>query len=122
MLGGQHALFESCWRVDGLNWHFGLSQHLAGVELIGDDVNRTAADLIACADRAGMGVEASVLWKQGRVDVDDPPRPAVDEPGREDAHEARKRKRSNAMFIESRSHTAGIILPLDNPADHDTRR
>ncbi len=80
MLGGEHALFEALRRVAGFDRHFDLAEHLAGVELLGDDVDRATADLVARLDGARMRVEATVFGQQGRVDVDDPPAPLLDEP------------------------------------------
>jgi hypothetical protein len=61
MLDGEHALLKAVGRVAGQNRHFGLTEHVAGVEFFGDDMNRTPADLIASLDGAGMGVEPSII-------------------------------------------------------------
>ena len=58
MFLGQNALFKSGGRVAGLDRHFRLAEHLARVELFGDDVDRAAAGPVAGFDGAGVRVEA----------------------------------------------------------------
>ena len=62
MLGGEHALLERRGVSSGLDRHFGLAEHLAGIELLGDDVDRAAADCVAGLDRARVRVEARDIW------------------------------------------------------------
>ena len=59
-------------------------------------------------DGALMGVEALEGRQQGRVDVDQAPIPARDEPGAQHAHEARKAHDVDAMRFEPR-----IELPVE---------
>ena len=113
MLGGEHALLQASRRVAGLDRHLGLAQHLAGVELFGDDMDRAAADGIPGLDRSSMRVEPAIFGQQGRVDVDDPRRPLLDEPGREDAHEPGERDGADAMCIESSAQFAVECLLVD---------
>jgi hypothetical protein len=52
MFGGENALLERRRRVAGLDPHLGLAQDLAGIELIGDDMDRASADFVARLERA----------------------------------------------------------------------
>ena len=61
MFRGQDALFETFWRVAGLDAHFGLAEHFARIELLRDDVYRAAGDSIARLECPGVGVEPSIL-------------------------------------------------------------
>ena len=114
MFRGKHALLQGCGCVAALYRYLGLAQHFAGVELLRDDVYRTTAYLIARFDCAGMGVETAIFREQGRVDVDDPSAPLLDEPGGKDAHEAGERDCADIMFLECGAQQA-IISPFVEP-------
>ena len=76
MLGDQHSLGKRSRRVAGQDRHLGLAEHLAGIELVGHEMDGAAADRLAGGERALVGVEALILGQQRGVDVDDPPAPA----------------------------------------------
>jgi hypothetical protein len=44
MFGREHALFKAFGRIALLDRHFRAAEHLAGVELFGDEVDGAAAD------------------------------------------------------------------------------
>src|SRR4029079_19033525 len=100
MFGRQHALFKALGRVAYLDRNLGASEHLAGVELFGHQMHRATAYAVARCDGSGMSVPPLVFGKERWVDVDDPAAPLIDEPGREDAHEARERDGADFMFLE----------------------
>ncbi len=75
MLGGEHALFEGLRRVARKHPHLGLAEHLAGIELFGDDMDRAAGDSVSRLERACVGVEPGIFGQQRWVDVDDPAPP-----------------------------------------------
>src|SRR5215204_6296140 len=60
-------------------------------------MDRAAVDAHAGLERPPMRVEAREQRQQRRMDVQHPPGPAVDEPRRQDAHEAGKAEELDAM-------------------------
>ena len=56
MFGGEDSLFERTRVVVSFDRNLGLAEHLTGVQLLGYDVDRTAADLVTGRDRPRMRV------------------------------------------------------------------
>ena len=87
----------------GKDRDFGLAEHLAGIELLGDDMDRAPLTASPASSARCMGVEPAIFGQQGRVDVEDPASPLVDEPGRQDAHEAGERDGPDLVLVEDRA-------------------
>src|SRR5215217_250053 len=76
------------WRVAGKDGHASLENGGAFVEAGRDEMHRAAVFLAAIGKHPGMGVKAPVIGQEGRVDVDHPALPVIDEVFAQDAHEA----------------------------------
>ena len=66
MLSGKHPLFKRLRRVVRGNLHFRPAEHLAGIELFRDDVNRTTADRVPRGEGAGVLVLLLLVRRRRR--------------------------------------------------------
>ncbi len=69
MLFGKHASGEGVGIIAGHDRHARLAQHLAGVELLGDDMDRASGLCIASVDCALVRVEALVQRQERGVNI-----------------------------------------------------
>src|SRR5436190_6903405 len=113
MLGCQDPFLERLRRIVGLDLDFGATENFSGVELFGHEMNRAAADGVAGGKHAAMRVQPLILGKKGRVDVDDPAPPALDEPGRQDAHETGESNGAYLMILERAAERLVEFFPFD---------
>src|SRR4029079_1349182 len=60
-----------------------------------------------------MSVESAVLRKQGRVDIENTAAPLLDEPGRENTHEAGEGEGADFMALQRTVHLAVELLLAD---------
>src|SRR6185312_2003280 len=102
-----------CGRITRFDRHLGLTEYFAGVQFLGDDMDRAPADKVSGLDRSRMRVEPSVFREQRRVDVDDPPLPFADEPGGKNAHEPRERDGADAILVEGRTQPSVEFFLVD---------
>jgi hypothetical protein len=113
----QHPRAEGVGRVVVAHRHRRLRDDRPGVHFRRDEMHRAAVDFHAIGQRALMRVQALVGGQQGRVDVEHPARPALDEPRRQQAHEAGETDDLDAARLQRRLHRAleflaGFELPM----------
>ncbi len=75
----EHPLGEALGVVARQDAHLRLGEDRARIEVRGDEMDRAAGKFVAGDERPAVGVEALVERQQARVDVEDPPVPALDE-------------------------------------------
>jgi len=87
--------------------HHGLIEDVAVVELSGHAVHGGTGESAAHVDGALVGVQAGESGQQAGVDVDQPAFVVLNEPGREDAHEAGQHHQRRPVAVDF-GHQRGI--------------
>ena len=116
----QHPRSQRVGRILVQHRHGGLRHDRAGVHFRRNEMHRRAVKLHAIGQRALMGVQAAIGGQEGRVDIEHPAVPLLDEPGGQHAHEAGEADQLDLVLIELRLHRAfeafavGIGLVVDH--------
>src|SRR3954452_6422950 len=102
MLDLKHTRGQRVRRIPGQYGHARLFDDRTRIELRHYQVHRCAVLLRSGRKRALVGVESLEGGQQRRMDVDQAPVPAFDEPGAEHAQESRKAYDVDVMGLKSR--------------------